>query len=89
MNWRTRIAYWLLQRRTLLVVVERGGDDRWRWCAYAPWRDYDCVAQPPLRGYLDADIARKMAQEVLGDGYRIHFVTPEGWRQIIEGRETA
>ena len=84
---RTRIARWLLKRRTLPVDVDLGADDRWRWYAYAPWLGNDLIAQPPLRGYASEDIARKMAVEVLADGWDIQFVPLSTWREALASEE--
>ena len=89
MGLRQRIARWLLQRRTLTVVVERGDDDRWRYYVHAPHHVNELMLQSPVNGYTSEDIAFRAAREMLADGWVLQFVTPETWRQICEGRETA
>ena len=89
MNWRTRIARWLLARRDLYVVVERGDDKRWRWYAHSPYRANALVAQSQVNGYGYEVYALTNAREMLEDGHKLQFVTPETWKAICEGRETA
>jgi len=77
MNWRTRLARWLLRPELLTVVLEQGKDGRWRWYAYS----YAQVltAQCPPEGYLSRPQCESVVRGLFGNGWRVSIrVEPEG-----------
>ena len=77
MNWRTRIAHWLLPRERLTVVLEKGKDGRWRWYAYSYCQVL--TAQSPPDGYLSRTQCLGIVSGLFSNGYRVDIRTePEG-----------
>ena len=89
MSLRTRIARWLLRRRTLIVVVEKGGDDLWRYYVHAPYLGQGLVLQSPIGGYRTEAACYAEARLFLEDGHKLRFAPPATRQAISEGRETA
>ena len=69
MNWRTRIAHWLLPRERLTVVLEEGKDGRWRWYAYTFAQVL--VAQSAPDGHTTESGCASIVRKLFGNGWRV------------------